>query len=380
MSFSSDHEGPTIHTFREELRLLLREELRDQEAVSHELAVSVLTRLVSWAKLFGLVLGIPATLIVVLLTILGIREYSDLRERMEVASDEVGSLEEKTQVLGGKAQSLESELRDTRGRLARVSRLENDVSRLRSDLRVVRQALKVEPSEFLTPQREEILEREASSFGEFLSGLGFGLASEPPTAVICSSGEETCSAANAYFSLADRKIVVGEEAAEDVEAYLHSYSMFAVFEEWPSLSNLPSVQLQASISGLADYLTCSYMGDPLLGEILASGKTHSGSGRNPWLRNLLDADSFSEHREFVGTGGVWASILWRVRQEVGRENADLLAYSWIVSIAEGPGTHSTREDLAQLLQEAAQQIDGVTSAVVHAELKKRGADEGVPGE
>jgi hypothetical protein len=326
--------------------------------------------LTQWAKLLGLFVGAPLVCLLSILTILGIREYSDIHSKLDEARGEVEHLQTQAQRLKSEATTLEDQLRGTRTRLARLSELEAEVSFLRSDLRDVQEYLKLEPSEYLTEGRERLLEYEAEAFASFLQGIGIELPNVPSVA-ICGESDLDCSLDNAYYSPEKNQIIIGDTIADDRDAFLYNYAQYAITAHWPPLKDLSAnPHVYAVVSGTSDYLVCSYTGDPRVGEI-ASQRLHLPK---PFFRDLETEAGFRNLLEPIGTGGIWAAVLWRLRARVGPTESDHLAVAWAGQVAGSSKLESNRAHMAAALEAEAQHIGDNVAAVVRRELVARDVD------
>src|SRR5947207_7219653 len=71
-----------------EIERAVRERLKDQKVVEIEASQAVISRLSDWAKLFGICIAVPLALLGVVLSVMGIRTYSDFSSRVNQAREE----------------------------------------------------------------------------------------------------------------------------------------------------------------------------------------------------------------------------------------------------------------------------------------------------
>jgi len=121
---------------------------------------------------------------------------------------------------------------------------------------------------------------------------------------------------NAFFSPTYNGIYVGDgtlrDPAHDADIVMHEYGHAVVH-------NTASIDFasQALDEGYADYFTCSYHDDPLIGEWWMP----------PYLRNL-DNDMvypFDLAGEPHHDGQIWSGALWDIRKKYGADVADRIA-------------------------------------------------------
>jgi hypothetical protein len=148
--------GQQVETF-------LDKRLKDQKMVETEVTEAVATKLLGWGKLFGAVIGIPLTVLAVVLGFLGIKSYSDFKSIVDTSKREISAtfdtekqkaqesislinqqsdafrkqaaeIEEKRKGLTAQYQELESQLAGARGLGEKLKTLTDKVDRIEKSL------------------------------------------------------------------------------------------------------------------------------------------------------------------------------------------------------------------------------------------------------
>jgi len=122
--------------------------------------------------------------------------------------------------------------------------------------------------------------------------------------------------------------------------------------------------------GIADYFSATIGDDPALADYFGGGDSLLGG--EGALRNsdndLVCGDDF--FGEVHGDGRIWAGTLWSIREAIGAEKADALAYATLVAT---PST-ATFADSAEILLATAESLESFEPAdleAVQAEVDRR---------
>lgn len=112
---------------RERIRVVLREELRDEKLVQAEATEAIVAKITDWAKLLGYVAGIPIAILLLVLGALGVKKYTDLWSLADAA-------EQKIQPLIKSANDQADQLsKQTEGLKKQTESLRNQTESLRKD-------------------------------------------------------------------------------------------------------------------------------------------------------------------------------------------------------------------------------------------------------
>ena len=165
----------------------------------------------------------------------------------------------------------------------------------------------------LTQALEADLRSSLGAFTEYLETVGFTPPSDPVEILVTSDVPN-----NAYYSPQENLIRIGPALATDPDVAIHEYAQHALTSMLPEIEMTELGIMSGGIQGgLADYYTCSYSGDPRLGE----------TWRPPYIRNLDNektlADIPTGQRGSVTlTAAVWGGAFWELRSRLGPERAD----------------------------------------------------------
>lgn len=147
----------------QQVATFLDKRLKDQKMVETEVTEAVATKLLGWAKLFGAVIGIPLTVLAVLLGFLGIKSYSDFKTIVDAGKKEISAtfdaekqkaqesisliqhqteafrkqaaeIEGQRKILSAQYQELESQLAGARGLGEKLRNLTDKVDRIEKSL------------------------------------------------------------------------------------------------------------------------------------------------------------------------------------------------------------------------------------------------------
>jgi hypothetical protein len=187
-----------------------------------------------------------------------------------------------------------------------------------------------EPSEGLSEGLRKTLDGALQDYIAKLDRLGF-----PAGERVKMKVEPTPNGPNAYYH--ENTIVIDPKMASDKSVPLREYShhvLTAKFSEtWEG-------HYAAIESGIADYLTCSHLNNPKLGELAIKAI----APQQPFIRNLENNQNFGEFKNkferatsFLAQAqipyegaSVWGGALWAIRTAVKPEAADpIVAAAWL---------------------------------------------------
>ncbi len=367
----------------QQIRDALKDQFRDQKVVEIETTQAIATRLSGWAKLLGFFVGIPVALLLVVLGYLGFNTYSDFSNAVKTAKKDTFQRLQEAQKHAKETQQLAKEaLKQTQEIITQAQeeaeKMQQDGSRLKAEYeklhtqlgsltRVAKDVINLtekveridkkvhllfEPSEDLSPELQSTLESSFSTLKSYLRKLGF------PTEggqIKIKVGTDFMQD-NAYYEEAENRIVLGKNMVDDVEVLLRVYVHNILATSAKKLLGKTIIEnpvYRAVEIGLADYFTCSFTGDPLLGEISARK-----NGRQS-IRNLKNNRRFSEVS--VATSPtyiwdvceIWGGVFWNIRQELGKDDADKLIYTTWSGLKSTKALGNFGESFAKALLETA---------------------------
>lgn len=326
------------------VQALIKEQYKDQKLVEIDVTEAVVTKLSGWAKLLGFFVGIPLTLLALVLGFLGIKTYSDFsglvnsgkqeisqtfqierqkaQQQADVFTQQAGVFKADSDQLAQKSEELKSKYKQLENQLTGVDALAQNVKALTVKVERIEEKIGFEPSAALTPGIRSSLEDSFASFSSYLANLGFRPKKGRVRVAIDPKYDQ-----NAMYISAENRIIIGPSMSRERQAVYYIYAVHALGGSGVTGSSQASSALQ---SGLADYLACSFSNNPLLGEEYAKavGGKVPGSGK-PYLRNLKNNRMFSKSKEIEihDEGEVWGGAFWELRDQIGQRAADRLLFS-----------------------------------------------------
>ncbi|HET7489469.1 MAG TPA: hypothetical protein VFJ85_16195 [Acidimicrobiales bacterium] len=171
---------------------------------------------------------------------------------------------------------------------------------------------------------QDALDTALRRFHEYLVAAGAVLDSPPPRVEVgrTDANAEFYVPDNAFYDGARGCIVLGEQLADDPDVALREYTHHVLRSLAPSLAGTwdEGGMAAAVWSGIADYLPCSFKGDPHL----APAAARRAYGQ-PFIRDLTNRRSYPLPAEQLGpqqAGEVWGALFWDARALAGQAPAD----------------------------------------------------------
>ena len=301
--------------------------LKDSKVVEYETSEAITNRLMDWAKTLGWLVGFPLAILAAVLALLGLKTYSDFRKLAESAGDEVRAEKEaaNTEIkkLIGEADSLKPQLAAARQQVEEIAALKQSMSEVTAKVERIEKAVTFHESEALTPELRKSLESTIEAYRQHLEYIGFPT-EEAPVSV---SVDPTLD--NAHYKYESNEIVIGQALVRDPDVAVREYARH-VLEHMH-----PDSPYTAILSGLADYLTCSFNDRAKFGEksAVALNRLYGRKVfKHGYLRTMENQRTFAEldsQAEMHDVGEVWGSVFWAIRTLLGRNQADrLLLTAW----------------------------------------------------
>ena len=388
---SEGQEISNAGNLQQQIKSVLQEQYKDQKVVELETSEAIVTKLMDWAKTFGLVLGVPLTVLGVMLGLLGIKTSSDITKLAETARQnfektveqgnqdltktitagnqdiantvtaaneemvklvergkqdvalKLSDAEQTLKTLKTKGDSyladytkIEAQLAEVTALAKKVPTITQNLDALASKVDQIEEQINVDSSNISNNQKKDIVSK-LQSFQKYFKEIGF----TPPKGRI-KVKVDTRDPINAFYDMKRNLLQIGSLLIDDPDMTIHSYAHHALIgvkkQVWDSaLFEVISVE-----SGLADYYTCSFKNDPRLGEksIHVFREQMGGdSFPHPYLRNLDNNRSFTEVHpndpmttEPHNVGEIWGGAFWKLRSLLGQEAGDKLIFSaWIAT-------------------------------------------------
>jgi len=350
---------PALQRMREELTRQISDQLnvatagwKDQKALDVETTEAIITRVQSWAKLFGFFVAIPLVLVAVWLGLLGYKSYTDfqgsiaraqaeidpklkaseqsvtalqkragdlsvIEEKLSREQDDVDpklkKAEESVEVLQGRAGDLSKTL-DAVGQLApKFESLSNRVDTLQAEI------VKFQSASELTPDRQQSIQEELKSFRSYLVGLGLSAPAVIPTVKVATDVYYP----EGSFQLISNIITIPPNRLEDPRSYLWAYAEAALYES--------RIRTAGERPEIRYYFRVYYV-DSFLGK---------ESHEHAQVRSKYD----------------WVPVFWMIRQAIGKDRADRLLAAAYKGVGEN-GNSDIDQYLLDLLVRTANSFEG----------------------
>jgi hypothetical protein len=229
-----------------------------------------------------------------------------------------------------------------------------------------------EPSSALTATVQAGLQQKLNEFADHLDRLGFGKGRGRVAIRVSDDGS-----VNAYYQPSGNVIVIHSRLAGDQHVALREYTHHHLLTD-PNLLERPDADELLTIeSGLADYLTCSFFGEPRLGPLAAA---EFKVGR-PFLRNMDNQRSFAElakvrpeQKRYEGAE-IWGGAFWEMRARLGQEMVDPLVVRAWFSMLKAAATVRPETFIRMLLREG-EAVSADNARMMQQILQKRGFPSG----
>jgi hypothetical protein len=365
-----------ILSLREQIQAVLKEQTKEQKLLEIETAQAVLVRLSGWAKLFGLVVGVPLALLGVVLAFLGIKTFADFSTSVDTAKkDAIDKIQKmqadatrNVQEVTSAGQALNADIKAIR------AEVENNRAQLTSlNKRVTGIEEKVEFKSEVSPDLKAKLEVALGAFQQYYKRLGFQPATGKVTVDVSS---DPLPGTIAYYQNETNTLVIAKAYASDSDLLLREYSHHVLYSK-PSLEATNAERewaYPAIESGLATYFVCSSKDSPAFG---AATIQEQKLPAKYWT--LQNNRKFTELKPNIGSAladgaQIWGGAFWDLRQKLGREVADRLLYrTWFALEATDVKSNDPKRFLNRLLD-----TDGQEKGTKHAdEIKGVFKDRGL---
>lgn len=320
-----------------EVACLLKSQLQDQKSVELEVAAAIAERVSNWAKLFGYFAGLAAALIVAAFAIVGIKSMGDVRTAAKQAQIDISNAyksegDKLIQQLGDKFQKETNEeanlvhnqaakmLSDFEAFKARLDAANMTLTKRVNSLEEKVEQFDIKPSEFISNDLVQTLNRELGNYQKYLISLGYKPRTDKPIGVIL----ESTSLAEYYYDDARNAIVVNTKYAPQIDissVALREYGhrVFYSFHQYDDLTAREPASLwsiAAIESGLVTYFACSYLDRGVFDP--SHTENRMDLTKKPTFAEFVPRDASA----LVAGSKVWGSMYWEIRGLVGKELAD----------------------------------------------------------
>jgi len=347
--------------------------LKDAKVVEIEVTRAIAERLFSWAKSFGLIVGVPIGLLGLVLGGLGIKSYADFSTlvgsaRKEVTESIEGARKSAVEI-AGQAEKLRDDYAKLQTQFGEVSTLALNVQDLSNKVQRIEEKISIQNPQALSADVQQNLENAIAQYREYFARLGY----KPPSGRI-EIEIDTKNSMNAYYD--GKKIVIDKRMADMPDVIYRSYTHRALetVHEWGNLDT----SLNAIESGLSDYFPCSYQDNPRFGvrfvqEFAASlPPEFAKRGLLRDMLNTIGLDTVVSAEAHVA-GEAWSGAFWEIRGLFGRDRADALFFqTWSEKLDDKPTDTLWRRFAEVLVKKAAATMGQSEAAQIVTVFKRRG--------
>lgn len=392
-------EDSTDPNLQQRVESILKEKYKDQKVVELETSEAIVTKLMDWAKTFGLVLGIPLTILGLALGVLGIKTLSDITKladsaKQEFATTIAAAKDDLTRAIDTGRQDVAVKQREadetfaslkTRGerylaeyknieaQLAEVTELAKKIPTITRNLETlenkvdqIEEKINIDSSN-ISSKQEEAINSTLKLLQKYFQKIGF----KPPKGRIRVRFEDDSKGmgTTAFYDPGQNLVQIRSRLVDDLDLTIHSYAHHALMGRKEISLSSASYEVQSIEAGLADYYTCSFTNNPHIAEkSIPIFREEHGAEKypHPYLRNLDNDRSFDEvdleragEAELHDIGEIWGGAFWELRSRLGQETADKLLFSaWMATdSAVGSGVDFVKK-LIELYKPTADEKNG----------------------
>lgn len=309
--------------------------LGDQKAVELETSEAIVERVWSWTKTFAALVAVPTGILLLVLTILGITNYGDFKDRVAQAQEQVQAVSSAATQQADQAmregRALVNQYESSRTTLAEIQKDLPRLQQIREELSKLEDRVGSLESRPMPPDVRKKVEADLDPFRAYLAGIGFRSANDPVELRLTLDKGEI----NAYYVTGKSVIVFGDAIIDDPDAARKEFCHHVTLKDSRSGARLLEMpEVWPLEQGLTDYYTCSFSGDPRLGKVMAGLVRAAGGESRSELRNLDNQRSFNELKadEFSiphDEGEIYGGIFWELRTGLTQQVTDtLLREAW----------------------------------------------------
>ena len=341
--------------------------LKDSKVVEYETSEAITNRLMEWAKTFGWLIGFPLAILAAVLALLGVKSYSDFKKLAESAGDEVKTEKE---VASAEIKKLVAEAHQQMDEIASIKTemeaLRRSMGQVSERVDRVEKAVVFQKSEALTPALQKSLEDAVEAFRSRLKQIDFPTGDSP----IPVSVDPTLD--NAHYDINKNEIVIGALLVDDPDVAVREYARHVLERMHPDGT------YTALVSGLADYLTCSFNDRPKLAEKSAPalGRKYDRKWlKQGYLRTMDNRRTFDElgpKPEMHDVGEVWGGAFWEIRALLGAKDADRLLLTACRETPSKEDSRQSRVEFARAVARLAGRDHTAQAADIQAIFQRRG--------
>lgn len=302
--------------------------VKERDLVELELVETISNKLMDRAKRFSYFVGIPITLLSIMLVFIGIKSSIDI----DKATNNVIERSKNAEDVLIKAEKLAPKIKEAS---------ENYEILSKRMLRIEDIGIGI----LFDPKIEKEIKDELLGFVEFLEKVGFNPKRSFFNELKVKIDEEHKE--NTRYDKKQNIIYLGKDIRKDEDLIFREYVLFVLETSFADVRDIkkesfddPKESFDDNCttieSGLADYFTCRKRGNPKLGVNTAKFRQERhGSLRFPedCLRDLTNKNKFGDLRNADAWqfGGIWGAAFWEMRELWGKDttkNDKLLFEAW----------------------------------------------------
>ena len=191
-------------------------------------------------------------------------------------------------------------------------------------------AVVVDRASNLSRDQEAYLTAALTRYANYLKSLGLSLGDKEVRLIIYDKGELGGDHVNAYYLIDKAELHVHRSISHDFSVFFREYSHHALLYDRKGGEGIG--ECAAVESGVADYLTASFLNDPRIGHLSAAA-----FGRSDFIRNLDNKvvlkDLGSNWQQNIHGGGmVFGAALWQMRGKWTSGLLDkIIVNSWLAT-------------------------------------------------
>jgi hypothetical protein len=302
---------------RDQVSAILEQRYRDQKVVEIETTQAIANRLLEWAKLLAFFVGIPVTLLLLILGVLGIKTYRDLLTEIDKAHASVTAAADAALArLKTQSDAVDHDYQELRAKISNTAALQAQFETLSKKVDDIGEKVGFTPTSKISNETRRRLEDGFAKFGGYVKGLGYRSA---PGSTFGTIGVEDkiSGGAPAFYDTRKRELIIGREYVDDLTILYRAYMIHVLDSSGPGMK---LNDYSAIASGLATYFSYSFVDNPSPDTPTAWDLTKQ--------RPLTDIKPTDLSMLNDGTE-IWGSTFWELRTMLGKDAADkLLLEAW----------------------------------------------------
>lgn len=344
----------------------LESKIKDRNLVEIEITEIISKKLIDWARIFAFFVGIPLALFSIIVIFIGINSY----RQIENAKDNVIKNASHANEVLKRAIELEPRVTYATKQLIELDRRMSHMEKIQFD-----KTVKIE------------LIAKLKKFENYLKDLGFN-----PSEYIVRTLQIIIDKEHKENTRYDQKeniIYVGDSIQDDEDLIYREYAMYILRTSLAEIHDLNKESFDDNYmtieSGLEDYFTCSYTGNPKLGVNTAQFRQERhGKLRFPedCLRDLNNDNKFGNLRnvDAYQFGGIWGAAFWEMRKLYGQEKSDKLlfaAWNEFIKVVNKPEKYSPEKCFSIFVEIIIDKDNKLNEGKYNAKIKEIFAKRGL---